>query len=276
MTTANVNTYPWVADENGRIDQKEAEKALDEARRVAHRWELRFRALKTIAMEEMEAEFLAGAEEMREAAARYVEDAADGVPLQMLADDGIRALPTPQYRIETLPDSEKDVVEPVSPLSVVAAKLESHANGHKEGWEAGFAAGCKEAERERDEARAEVLRLRGMMAELRATGAAYQHLLLRERDEAREQAKANAEFSAAETEHANRWSERAIKAERELKHMKERPVEVENARLDTMWQQLVRERDEAVQALQKLKSTLSEGRWCVRCQNIEGGCAYCA
>jgi chromosome segregation ATPase len=37
-----------------------------------------------------------GAEAMREAAARVVEAAYDGVPLQMLADDEIRALPIPK------------------------------------------------------------------------------------------------------------------------------------------------------------------------------------
>ena len=37
-----------------------------------------------------------GAEAMREAAARVVEDADDGVPLQCLADAGIRALPLPE------------------------------------------------------------------------------------------------------------------------------------------------------------------------------------
>jgi chromosome segregation ATPase len=36
-----------------------------------------------------------GAEAMREACARTVEDADDGAPLQMLADDEIRALPIP-------------------------------------------------------------------------------------------------------------------------------------------------------------------------------------
>ena len=43
------------------------------------------------------AAFKRGAEAMRESAAFVVESADDGVPLQCLADDGIRALPTPEY-----------------------------------------------------------------------------------------------------------------------------------------------------------------------------------
>ena len=38
-----------------------------------------------------------------------------------------------------------------------------------------------------------------------------------------------------------------------LARMKARPVEAEYARLDAMWQQLVRERDEAVHALSELR-----------------------
>jgi len=45
---------------------------------------------------------------------------------------------------------------------------------------------------------------------------------------------------------------KAVKAE--LARMKARPVEVEYARLDAMWQQLVRERDEAVHALSELRA----------------------
>ena len=44
----------------------------------------------------------------------------------------------------------------------------------------------------------------------------------------------------------------------ELHRMKSRPVEAEFSRLDTMWQQLVRERDEAVHELSRLKGVRSE------------------
>jgi hypothetical protein len=44
----------------------------------------------------------------------------------------------------------------------------------------------------------------------------------------------------------------------ELARMKARPVEVEYTRLDAMWQQLVRERDEAVRALSELRSMKQE------------------
>ena len=40
----------------------------------------------------------------------------------------------------------------------------------------------------------------------------------------------------------------------ELHCMKSRPVEAEFSRLDTMWQQLVRERDDAVHELRRLKA----------------------
>ncbi len=49
---------------------------------------------------------------------------------------------------------------------------------------------------------------------------------------------------------------KAVKAE--LARMKARPVEVEYARLDAMWQQLVRERDEAVHALSELRPLKQE------------------
>ncbi len=42
----------------------------------------------------------------------------------------------------------------------------------------------------------------------------------------------------------------------ELKRMKERPAEAEYARLDTMWQQLVQERDHAMQLLQEAHKEL--------------------
>jgi hypothetical protein len=44
----------------------------------------------------------------------------------------------------------------------------------------------------------------------------------------------------------------------ELHRMKSRPVEAEFSRLDTMWQQLVRERDEAAHELSRLKGVRSE------------------
>lgn len=177
--------------------------------------------------------------------------------------------------------------------------------------------------------------------------AAYAIGWLEERlKEARADYKNAREFSAAETEHANRWSQRAHKAEAEvkqlkaevetqakecerqmqygveqheaaqdalrardaaveafheatrlrgliqqarvkaederdaalaeLKRMRERPVESEFLRLDQMWQALVRERDEAVFAMRLLKAALSDGkRWCMYCQNHDGGCAHC-
>lgn len=47
---------------------------------------------------EVAAAYQRGAEATREAAAQVVEDADDGVPLQCLADAGIRALPLPEDR----------------------------------------------------------------------------------------------------------------------------------------------------------------------------------
>ena len=43
----------------------------------------------------------------------------------------------------------------------------------------------------------------------------------------------------------------------ELKRMKERPAEAEYARLDTMWQQLVQERDQAMQLLREAHKELA-------------------
>ena len=91
-----VTTYPWAADESGRIDQKEAEKALDEAKADAHRWELRFQALKKIAAEEITTSFEAGAIVMREEAAKACKPLLRSMASRSELAEAIRALPLPK------------------------------------------------------------------------------------------------------------------------------------------------------------------------------------
>lgn len=69
---------------------------LKEARAELASWRGNFDGPLAFVRDHVEKAFKRGAEAMRERAARVVEDADDGVPLQSLADGGIRALPLPE------------------------------------------------------------------------------------------------------------------------------------------------------------------------------------
>jgi len=82
-----------------------------------------------------------------------------------------------------------------------------------------------------------------------------------------ERAKA-AQMWEAEVQHADRMVKRADEAEAALKAMKERPVETEFARLDGMWQQLVRERDEAQRELRRVQAYAEGPTWATHRESL--------